>query len=235
MSTPLDKTLTPIVADHLWEVGHHVKMMPGLWLPARMTVIRLDARRVALHSPVPFGDETAAAIATLGEVTHLIAPNNFHHLYLPKCTARYPGAEVWGSPGLPKKRPEVTFAGLLGPGAHPPFSDVLSPFFLEGAPSMGETVFIHRPTKTLIAVDSFFNLRHAKNGFSRFMLRVTSSYGKAAQSRIWKMTVKDRSAMAASTKPLLGEDFVRIVMAHGDVVETDARATFEKAAAWLFR
>lgn len=228
-------SLSPIVADQLWEAGHDVKMMPGLWLPARMTVIRMGPGEVALHSPIPIDDTLAAAIAELGAVTLIIAPNNYHNLYLPAAHQRYPAASVWGSPGLPKKKPEVTFTGLLDEHARPPWSDVLSPFFLVGAPGMSETVFIHRPSKTLIAVDSFFNLRSARNGFSRFMLRFTSSYGKAAQSRIWRMMVKDKKAMAESTRPLIADDFERIVMAHGAVVNEDAKNTFEKAAAWLFK
>lgn len=228
-------TLTAIVPDQLWEAGHHVKMMPGLWLPTRMTVVKMAPGKLALHSPIPIDDTMAQAIAALGEVAIIIAPNNFHHLYLPAACQRYPQAEVWGSPGLPKKRPEVVFTGLLEKGARPRWSDVLAPFFLDGAPGMSETVFIHRPSKTLIAVDSFFNLRSAKNGFSRFMLKFTSSYGKAAQSRIWRMMVKDRKSMAESTRPLLTEDFERVVMAHGAVVSEDAKPTFEKAAAWLYK
>lgn len=231
----MTQPLLPIVPGQLWEAGHHVKMMPGLWLPTRMTVIRMGPARLALHSPIPIDDTLAQAIAALGEVTLIIAPNNFHNLFLRKACDRYPQAEIWGAPGLPKKKPDLVFTGLLDKGARPPWSDVLAPFFLEGAPGMAETVFIHRPSKTLIAVDSFFNLRSARNGFSRFMLKFTSSYGKAAQSRIWRMMVKDRKAMAESTRPLFAEDFERIVMAHGEVLADDAKNTFEKAAAWLYK
>ncbi|HRE92447.1 MAG TPA: DUF4336 domain-containing protein [Myxococcota bacterium] len=228
-------TLTAIVPDQLWEAGHHVKMMPGLWLPTRMTIVKMAQGELALHSPIPIDDALAQSIAELGEVTLILAPNNFHNLFLRKACERYPQAQVWGSPGLPKKKPDLVFTGLLDKGTRPPWSDVLTPFFLDGAPGMSETVFIHRPSKSLIAVDSFFNLRSAKNGFSRFMLKFTSSYGKAAQSRIWRMMVKDRKAMAESTRPLLAEDFDRVVMAHGAVVDQDAKTTFEKAAAWLYK
>jgi hypothetical protein len=228
-------TLTAIVPDQLWEAGHHVKMMPGLWLPTRMTVVKMAPGKLALHSPIPIDDGLAQAIAALGEVTLIVAPNNFHHIYLRKANERYPQAEIWGAPGLPQKKAGLVFTGLLDKGTRPPWSDVLTPFFLDGAPGMSETVFIHRPSKTLIAVDSFFNLRSAKNGFSRFMLKFTSSYGKAAQSRIWRMMVKDKKAMAESTRPLLAEDFERIVMAHGAVLSEDAKPTFEKAAAWLYK
>lgn len=228
-------TLNEIHPDQLWEAGHHVKMMPGLWLPTRMTVIRMGPAKLALHSPIPIDDTLAQAIAALGEVTLIIAPNNFHNIFLRKTCERYPQAQLWGSPGLPKKKPDLVFTGILDKGARPPWSDVLAPFFLDGAPGMSETIFIHRPSKTLIAVDSFFNLRSAKNGFSRFMLKFTSSYGKAAQSRIWRMMVKDKKAMAESTRPLFAEDFERVVMAHGAVLTEDAKATFEKAVAWLFK
>lgn len=227
--------LSAVVPDQVWEAGSQLKMLPGLWLPTRMTVLRLAENAIALHSPIPMDDALAAAIAKLGEVVLIIAPNNYHHLALPKAIKRFPNAEVWGSPGLPKKRPDVVFTGILDKGAKPPWADVLAPFFLEGAPSMGETVFIHRPSKTLIVVDSLFNLHTVKNAFSRFMFRVTSSYGKPAQSRIWRHTVKDKKTMAASTKPLLSEDFERVIMSHGDTVTENAKATFVQAAAWLYK
>lgn len=227
--------LSVIVPDQIWEAGSQLKMLPGLWLPTRMTVLRLAENKLALHSPIPMDDALAAEISKLGEVTLIIAPNNYHHLALPKAIKRFPNAEVWGSPGLPKKRPDVVFTGILDKGAKPTWADVLTPFFLEGAPSMSETVFIHRPSKTLIVVDSLFNLHTVKNAFSRFMFRVTSSYGKTAQSRIWRHTVKDKKAMAASTKPLLSEDFDRVIVSHGDTVTENAKATFANAAAWLYK
>ena len=62
-----------------------------------MTVWRLPGRRLALHSPVPIDDATAAELAGLGEVTDVIAPNRLHTTWFAATTARYPGARAWAS------------------------------------------------------------------------------------------------------------------------------------------
>lgn len=228
--------LDVLVADQLWSVARTIKMIPGVRLPARMTVIRLDAARIALHSPVPIDDALAAQLAALGTVSVIIAPNNYHHLYLPKTVLRYPHAEVWGAPGLPSKRPEVTFPHLLEATAAPSWGDVLSPYFLAGGPLMDETVFVHRATRTLIVTDSYFNLMSGAPGpLSPIVFRLMGTWKSGGQSRMWRSIVKDREAMATSTRAVLDQDFDRLVMAHGDVIETGGKSAYERASSWLFR
>jgi len=236
MSEPKpNKSLDVIVPNQIWSVSHEVKMLPGVYLPARMTVLRLDAGRLAIHSPVPINDDLAARLEALGKVEVLIAPNNYHHLYLPKTVTRYPSAEVWGAPGLTKKRPDVVFTSLLGPAAKPTWANSLTPFFLSGAPKMDETVFIHRATGTLVVTDSYFNLTNARTAMSRFMFRFVGALGKPGQSRIWRSVVKDKVAMGESTRALLQNDFDRLVMAHGEVLESGAKGAYERAASWLYK
>lgn len=229
-----EESLDVVVADQLWSVAHEIRMIPGVYLPARMVVMRLDDKRLALHSPVPITDAMAAKIDALGTVAVIIAPNNYHHLSLPKAAARYPEAEVWAAPGLPEKRKDLTFKSLLGPAAAPAWSSTLKPLFLAGAPKMDETVFVHRGTRSLIVTDSFFNLgSHKKGLLSSTVFRLTGSWKKPGQSRIWRSIVKDRPAMLASTDAVLAEDFDRVIMAHGDVIETGGHAAFTAATRWL--
>lgn len=222
--------LSPVVPDQIWQVSHEVRMLPGVLLPARMLVVRLDEAELALWSPVPLGEETAANIEALGEVSTIIAPNDFHHLYLGKAMDRFPGAQVWASPGLPTKRPELELEHLLGPGVDLPFAPALSPLFLEGSPSMQETVFVHRATRTLIVTDALFNLQRVRGLLSSIVLRLVGSMGGPSQTRIWRSTVKDKAAMGRSLAAVLQEDFDRIIMAHGEVIETGGREVLRAAA-----
>ena len=226
-------TLTPVVAGHIWECSHEIRMLPGVYLPARMLVIRLEEDALALWSPVPFDDAIAGAIGELGRVTTIIAPNNYHHLYLRPAMERYPEASTWAAPGLPAKRKTLHLPNLLGVDAAPPFAHVLKPFFLEGSPAMQETVFQHLPTRTLIVTDALFNLHRTRGLLSPLLYRLTGSLGKPAQSRIWRSTVQDRAAMGRSIAALLNEDFDRVIMAHGDIIPTGGKHIFGAAAAWL--
>lgn len=226
-------TLRATVPDQIWEVAHEIRMLPGVYLPARMLVLRLEADSLALWSPVPFPDEVAEAIACLGQVRTIIAPNDFHHLYLRPAIARYPDAVVWAAPGLPAKRPSLPLHHLLGPEAEPPFREVLTPHFLHGSPRMQETAFVHRASRTLILTDSLFNLQEVRGWLSPLLFRLLGSLGAPAQSRLWRSTVTDREAMGRSFDALLQEDFDRIIMAHGTIIETNGKSVLRAAASWL--
>jgi hypothetical protein len=229
-------TLNPLVTDALWELPHLIRLGPGLTLPARMTVLRLPDGGLALHSPVPLTDEDVAELAALGPVHVLLAPNNWHHLFLPAAAARYPEAAVWGAPGVVAKQPTVRFDGLLdgGQAGTPPWSDGLTPIFLAGAPACSETAFVHKATRTAVLTDALFNLQDGAPGLlSQLVHRLFGTWGRTFQSRLWRRSVKDRPAMAASVEAVLAQDFDRLVMAHGHVIETGGKAALREAAAWL--
>jgi hypothetical protein len=45
--------------------------------------------------------------------------------------------------------------------------------------------------------------------------------------------VRDRAAAASSVARVLGWDFARVVVAHGDVLEGDGRRAVEDATRWM--
>src|SRR5688500_18374152 len=95
-------------AENLWTADHELKVPGGVPFPVRMTVARLSDRSLALISPVPIDDALASELAGLGPVSHLIAPNLFHHFYLAPAKVRYPEARVLGPPGLAAKKRGMT-------------------------------------------------------------------------------------------------------------------------------
>lgn len=229
----MTEPLNTLVAGQIWERSHDIQMLPGVLLPARMLVVRLAGRSLALWSPVPLDDDAVSAIRALGDVTTILAPNNYHHLYLRGAMERFSEAMVWVAPGLPAKRKDLRLTHTLGPGASPPWAADLKPLFLAGAPRMDETVLLHHATSTLIVTDAVFNITQVRGPLSRTMFRLMGSYGRPVQSRVWRSVVTDRAAMAASTRAVLAEDFDRLIMAHGDVIDAGARAVFRDAASWL--
>ena len=56
---------------------------------------------------------------------------------------------------------------------------------------------------------------------------------KTAQSRLWRLLVKDRAAAAQSVSTVLGWDFERVVVAHGDVIHDGARQRASDALSWM--
>src|SRR6185503_4465626 len=105
--------------------------------------------RVLLYSPVPMTKERRAAVEALGTVTHVYAPNAFHHMWAGEWAKAFPGAIVHGPTALRKKRADLRIdrahdrdpIGELGAT----FDEVhIDGFRLE------ESVLVHRPSKTLL-------------------------------------------------------------------------------------
>jgi hypothetical protein len=102
-------------------------------------------------------------------------------------------------------------------------------------PTVLEWVFVHRPSAALLCCDLVFNIQNTPGAMSPVMLRIMGIYKQFAMGRIFKKLTKDASALAASIEQVLAEPFERIVLAHGGVVEVDAKAELRRAAAWCLQ
>jgi hypothetical protein len=202
-------------------------------VPARMTVLPLAERKLALVSPVPIDDAMADEIAKLGEVALLIAPNLLHHMYLAAAAERYPGARVLAPPGLAAKRPGLRIDGTLDRALPSLLSDSVDVLRIEGAPRVDEFVFFHRAARTLVVTELAFNMVHPRGLLPNVVLFLMGVHGRLAQSRAWRVLVRDRAATAASVSRVLALPFETLVVAHGEIVRHDARAGLAHALRWL--
>lgn len=141
------------LAPDLWILDHPQRLPGGLRMSTRMTIVRLPGGDLWLHSAVPLSDADAAAIDALGPVRHIVAPNLLHHLYLAPARARWPAARVWAPPGLRDKRPDLAIDAHLTGDAPTAWAGAIAALPIDGAPAIAETVFIHRPSATLIVGD----------------------------------------------------------------------------------
>ena len=102
-----------------------------------------------------------------------------------------------------------------------------------GMPRVQEVAFVHHPSRTLLLADLCFNVRSAPNLFTRLFMKLNGAWGHFGPSRVARGYMKDRAAVRASVDRLLAHDFDRVVVAHGDVLETGGRAELERAFAFL--
>lgn len=220
------------IAENLWGLEDVVSPSAGFRMPVRATVVRLVNGDLVLHSPLAIDDVTAAALAALGPVKHIVAPNCLHWLYVKAALDRYPEARVLAAAGL---EPKLTAkAGVrFEPLADGAFGDELRLQRVDGAPSMDEHVFLHTASRSLLVSDLVFNVRTGASALMSMVLWINGAHQKLAQSRVWRFAIKDRTAAAASASRLLDWDFERVVVGHGDVVEDDARARMRDALAWM--
>ena len=214
------------IADGLWEAEHDVYVGGFMHFRGRMVAIRLDDGSLMLHSPVPLSDD----LDVLGPVSHIVAPNTFHHLHFAKAAERFPGATTWAAPGLAQKRKDLTFAHELGGDG--PWPEEIDCVVLDGMPSLNEALLFHRASKTLILTDLVFNIHEVNNWITSVVLRMVGAWQRCASSRLLRSTVKDRAAFARSLQRAFEWDFERVVLSHGRIIERDARDTLQEALAW---
>ena len=102
---------------------------------------------------------------------------------------------------------------------------------IEGVPSYGEHVFFHVPTRTLIVADLMFNFGPDEPVWTELMLKVAvGGQHHPGVSRPFKMAIKDEAAFRESVGKMLAWDFDRVIVGHGDVIESGGK---EKVSAAL--
>ncbi len=223
------------LAPDLWILDHPQRLPGGLRMSTRMTIVRLPGGDLWLHSAVPLSDADAAAIDALGPVRHIVAPNLLHHLYLAPARARWPAARVWAPPGLRDKRPDLAIDAHLTGDAPTAWAGAIAALPIDGAPPIAETVFVHRPSATLIVGDLVFAIRRAEGLRTRLAFWLMGVLGGVRQSRAWRLLTRDRPAAAAAAERVLAEPFDRLVPCHGDVIAAGAHAEVERALTWMRR
>jgi hypothetical protein len=166
----------------------------------------------------------------LGTVKWIVAPSVMHDLFLGPYTRQFPNAEFYGARGLEQRFPWIPFETFPDVS---PWAEELVYLELGGMPKINEVVFYHRPSRTLIVADLLFNLQADQNTWGRLMMRMIGIYKCTGASRLFRSFIKDRSAFRASLDRILQEwDFDRIVMGHGEVIETGGKEVLRKAYEW---
>src|SRR4051812_29303398 len=100
------------IASGLWEYNAPLSVF-GMAIGHRMTVAQLRDGSLWIHSPIAHSPAVASALAALGPVAHIVAPNCMHDTFLEGWFAGYPQARFHGAPGFAKFRPDLNFTDSL--------------------------------------------------------------------------------------------------------------------------
>ena len=221
------------LADATWETSQPLRLFGLMEIGHRMTVFRLRDGSLLLHSPVAHERSIEDELAALGSIGHVVAPSLFHDLHLGEWRGAIPHATFWAAPELAAKRPELSARDLPESGSVAEWGEELELHSLDGMPRVRERVMLHRPSRTLAVADLVFNLGRATDFSTRVLLRMNGAHARTTPSRLFKFMIRDRDAFRASLESILEQDFDRLVMGHGDVIETDGRRVLREAFSWL--
>lgn len=219
--------MTSLPYGRLQQLATGVHVLDGPWrrspMLRRMTVIEGcgdHAGELALHSAIRLEEEDFGILDGLGRVALILVPNKFHGSDASFYAERYPDAKVLVprqvEANLRKKLSRID--GVLDEGLA--WGDDLTVFPLAGT-RLGEVVFHHPKTRTLITTDLVFHYRRDDfKGLARFLMRLNGALDNFGPTRLAKkFFIKDRVAFAESMRPILDLEIEHVIMSHGRVVE----------------
>jgi Domain of unknown function (DUF4336) len=221
------------IAEGLWAVERRFRLPGGVELPTRSFVVRGDGGALAVLSPLP--DEAARRqVEALGAVRWLIAPNSFHYGGLASWTAAFPEARVFLAPGLRARSPELPAGEELAEGSRPPFANALLHAVFGPSRGISELAFFQRASRTLILTDLCFHVLDAPRARDRLFLRALGAWRRFGPSRTARaILLHDRAQVAGFVNRICRWDFVRIAVAHGEVLEGGPEALCEAFRSYL--
>ena len=152
--------LTSLGPD-IWETHQPLRVAGVIPLGHRMTVLRLPSGGLLAHSPVRLDDDLAAELTSLGELEIVIAPSHFHDSFLLPWFSAYPEARFYCAPGMRTMIRGATFTHKWRPAPRSRGRTWPSTSSSAAWPKVNETVFLHRPSRSLIVADFVFNLAGA--------------------------------------------------------------------------
>jgi hypothetical protein len=206
----------------------------GIWIGRQLVVVRLPTGGVWIHSPIPWSPALRTAVGELGDVRHVVGPNRFHDECLREFQAEYLNAQFHAAPGLAASRRDIRFAPApLSDTPHPDWTEVIDQHLVQGMPRLNEIVFLHRPSRSLILADLAFNFGPGTHWLLAWIMKLDGAWGRLSPTRFEKSMIKDRSAVRASIDRILLWDFDRIILGHGDNIETHGRDALRDAFSFL--
>ena len=204
----------------------HPLSMLGCKMGRMVTVIRLASGKLVIHSTAEFSAADVEAIRALGEPVALMEATCFHDTYAKAGREAFSEIPYFVPPGFPEAEALDATDLVSGCGSIPgDDADELEVIEIGGMPKIREHALYHRPSKTLIVADLIFNLPPDVGSWSQLFLRATAGIKEfPGMSRLFRFMIKDRSAFASSMETIAARDFDRLVVAHGDPIEHNAKA-----------
>jgi hypothetical protein len=206
----------------------------GIPLPHIMTVIRLPAGDLFVHSPTRLDSSTASALGSLGEVDSIVWPSWWHDMYLTDYAAAYPRARLFGAPVLvqwhrrmPSLQSLDECTSVWAPCIDQVYVDRMRLF-------LDEFVFLHRSSRSVIVADLAFHFDEQSNWFTKWSFGVIGAYPGCNIPWFYRLAPRDRRYLRAKIDRILDWDFDRLVVGHGSVVESGGKDALRNAYRWLY-
>lgn len=224
-------------AENIWIVdGPKVRDM-GVLFTTRMTVVKLSDGSLWVDSPVPVSFDTLKQITGLGRIKYLVAATPRHLWRLQSWHTLFPDAELWASRATPFTlgKGNIPLTGILGDVAPASWSAYIEQLPFRGNPLIEEVIFFHKESRTVI-LDDLIQIHPIVKGhaFRNALIKaegVASPFGGVGLDI--RLSFIHRTLARQSLEKLLSWDFDKLIIAHGNCIETDAKPFVRRAFQWL--
>ena len=202
----------------------------------RMTLIKLASGDIWVHSPLNISQNLIKEVSALGKVKYLVSPNKLHHLFIADWIKAFPEAICYASPGLVKKRRDITFDKELGMHPEAEWSTEINQTIFKGSPALQEVVFSHSRSKTLILADLIEYFKpDSFNWWQRILARVTGILSPHGKTPIdWRLSfIGGINEARKSLSIILSWEPDVIVVSHGECILGNGVRFLQKSFLWL--
>ena len=204
--------------------------MPLARLKRRMTIVRLQDRRLVVYSAIALDEGEMARIEAYGRPAFLVVPSDIHRLDARIWKDRYPEMQVVTPEGARKKVEEVVAVDTT----HPDFGDPNVSFVtVPGVEGHEAALVVKTPRGTTLVVNDLVGNIHDAHGAGGWILRKAGFAGEKPQVPrvVKKKIVEDERALGAQLEEWANIDSLsRIVVSHGDLIESNPRGALRELA-----
>ena len=220
--------------ENIWALRTPLPM-GGMDITTQMVIIRLPDQSLALISPVAIDGETKKEIDDLGEVRHIISPNNFHHMFAGDVKSLYPSANYWCSEELKNRVKGLPDSNNLHELPLDFWQGQMETVRVSSKHLADEIAFYHKESKTLILTDLLQKMSGELSFMSKLFALINGVRDRAAVSRLYKLMVKDKNEFRESLSEILKWDFETALLAHNCNLEDGAKTEVESAFSPFFK
>jgi hypothetical protein len=210
-------------AENLWIADGPTVRFFGMLYPTRMVVVKLSDGALWINSPVAATREEAGELEHLGPIAHLVSPTPLHDWRLKQWAEFFPQAQVWKARALIETPPRAWEAAI-------------DQLLFRGSRVLTEVEFLHRQSRTVIMGDFIQNFQPQRGHALRNTLLHFGGILQGGAPRDLRLSFAGKRHMEmgrASLRTLLAWDFDKVVLAHGDCVDGDAKPFIERSFRWL--
>ena len=224
---------------NLWIAeGPNVRDM-GIMFTTRMTIVKLSDGSVWVESPVPLPFDTLKEIADLGPVKYIVSATQRHVWRLEGWHTLFPEAQLWAAETTPftLKKKSLQFASILTDTPYEGWAHDLEQLTFKRSPFIKEVIFLHKETRTVIMGDliQIHPMVKGKSLRNAIFKLEGVAFPRGGVGFDIKLTFTNRNLARQSLEKLLSWDFDKLIIAHGNCIENDAKLFIEKSFQWLIR